>query len=135
MVSWRPGIGVSRLAAYRILKDKRYLKDSTVAIDTTAQAIREKIDFYHPDTSLCHGLTGLCDLLIHADQVLGNCSNKALVNQTGTSIAEKYENDTNLRLLGVFIETPGLMLGLACTGYLCLRLVDPSRFPSILTIA
>ena len=33
------------------------------------------------------------------------------------------------------VETPGLMLGLAGIGYQCLRLAEPHRVPSVLTLA
>jgi lantibiotic biosynthesis protein len=130
-----PGIGLSRLYAYTILKDEKYLKDYQAALRSTIAFIKEKKDAYTHNYSLCHGLFGMCELLIYSWKVFNDNVCKSLAENIGNSAARRYGNCNSFWPCGIpGGEMPSLMLGLAGIGYFYLRLYDSQNFPSILIL-
>lgn len=131
-----PGIGFSRLRAYQVLREDKYLKDCQAALRTTIQIIREKdLIGQEPNYSLCHGLAGVCELLIYADKVFDDNLYGSLVNDVGVYGIEKYMNNQSTWPCGILVgETPDLMLGLAGIGYFYLRLHNSQKIPSAIII-
>jgi type 2 lantibiotic biosynthesis protein LanM len=129
-LSWchgAPGIGLSRIRAYDIIKDPQYLMDSQASLKTSTLALEERLNsnkFF--DFSLCHGLSGLCETLLYASQVFGDSRYKSLAEKVGLYGIEKYEENGSTWKCGINKggETPTLMLGLAGIGYFYLQLVD-----------
>ena len=129
-ISWchgAPGIGLSRIRAYDITKDPKYLIDSKASLKTSTMVLQERINsnkFF--DFSLCHGLAGLCETLLYASQLLKNSSYNSLAEKVGRYGLKKYEENGSIWRCGINKggETPTLMLGLAGIGYFYLQLVD-----------
>jgi len=137
MMAWchgAPGIGLSRLRAYRILGDPLLLEEAETALRSTAKSLN------NPSAggsySLCHGHSGNAELAIYAAQVLGTPEHGSLAAQVGRQGIEHYRTNRIPWPCGVLQggETPGLMLGLAGIGYFYLRLHDPARVPSVLIV-
>jgi type 2 lantibiotic biosynthesis protein LanM len=124
-----PGIGLSRLRAYDLLKSEQYLQDSQSAINTSTQMLEDTINNnYIYDFSLCHGLSGICEILLYANQILKKDSYISLAKKIGIYGIEKYANDGLSWPCGIQGgETPGLMLGLAGIGNFYLRLYEPAK--------
>jgi lantibiotic biosynthesis protein len=131
-----PGIGISRLRAFQILKDDKYLKDCQAALRTTVQIVRENnLIGQESDYSLCHGLAGICELLICTDKVFDDHQYESLVNDVGLHGIEKYMNTQLAWPCGILVgETPDLMLGLAGIGYFYLRLHDSQKIPPAIIV-
>ena len=122
-----PGIGLSRIRAYDIIKDPQYLMDSQASLKTSTLALEEKLNskkFF--DFSLCHGLSGLCETLLYASQVFGDSRYKSLAEKVGLYGLEGYEKNGSTWRCGINKggETPTLMLGIAGIAYFYLQLVD-----------
>lgn len=136
-----PGIGLSRIRAYEILKDKKYLRDTQAAVRATIEFIKNQSKIIPSRTylsynySLCHGLAGNCELLIHAQDILKNRSFKSIYTRIGIyGITNYLITDQPFPCGGPPRESPDLMLGLAGIGYFYLRIFDPKKTPSILMI-
>jgi lantibiotic modifying enzyme len=134
-----PGIGLSRLRAYQILKDEKYLKDYKLAQKTILKTImQERRSNVMNSYSLCHGLFGICEPLVldGANHLFDNRSLQ-LVKKIALEAIDRYHtrNRHNAWPCGLQTgQTPGLMLGLTGIGYFCLRLYDIKKIPSILII-
>jgi type 2 lantibiotic biosynthesis protein LanM len=139
MVAWchgAPGIGLSRLRAYELLKEEVYLKEAEAALRTTTQMLQQAIFPNQGNYSLCHGNAGNAELLIYASTVLDKSDYKAIADQIGMQGIEHYQKKGIPWPCGVIGggETPNLMLGLAGIGYFYLRLYDPAKIPSLVII-
>ena len=121
------GIGLARL--------------DTLSVHDTAQ-VRSEIDAavrivlargFGFDHSLCHGDTGLVELLLHARARLKLSDWDAdLERAAGSILADICEHGWHCGTAQA-IETPGLMTGLAGIGYGLLRIAEP-RVPSVLLL-
>jgi lantibiotic modifying enzyme len=85
--------------------------------------------------SLCHGDLGNLDFLVQAEKTLGDQSLRIEIERLSAIILEEMENFGTISGMFNGVETPGLMTGLAGIGYGLLRLAEPSRLPSILTLS
>ncbi len=116
-----PGIGLSRLNFYKILGSDEFLNDIKAAADTTVSGLNNL-----PNYSLCHGIAGNICFLMEANKILKNASISSLVKNTCNNLHDEYLQH-HLPLpsgLNDMSETPGLMLGLAGTGYFLLKCED-----------
>jgi type 2 lantibiotic biosynthesis protein LanM len=132
MVAWchgAPGVGLGRLRAFERSRDAQLRNEIETAVETTLQ---QGLGLNH---SPCHGDLGNLEFLFEAGRVLRD---PALSDEVGR-VADSLLNsiDTYGWICGTpqGIETPGLMTGLAGIGYQLLRLAEPDRVPSILTLA
>lgn len=120
-----PGIGLSRLYAFKILKDNRLLIDVKNAIDVVMNYPLEGFDFY------CCGNIGRLDFLIEAAKDLKDDKlerwTKAQLEKLIHSKNEKQFYQT-YDLSKINIENPSLFRGLSGIGYTLLRAVDPNSF-------
>ncbi|HKX26651.1 MAG TPA: type 2 lanthipeptide synthetase LanM family protein, partial [Blastocatellia bacterium] len=132
MVTWchgAPGIGLGRLDSLSQLDDDETCAEIRTAIELTLT------QGFGQNHSLCHGDLGNLDFLIQAQATLADASLRIEIERLSAVILEDLERH------GVFcgvpggVETPGLMNGLAGIGYGLLRLAEPSRLPSVLTLA
>jgi type 2 lantibiotic biosynthesis protein LanM len=131
-----PGIGLSRLRAYQILRREEYMKECKTAIKTTMQLAEQKEGTYNESNySLCHGLTGICELLICASDVFNEPSYRSLPIEIAIQGINKYLRSGRSWPCGIPEgEPPDLMLGLAGIGYYYLRLYNTNEVPSVLMI-
>jgi lantibiotic modifying enzyme len=137
-VSWchgAPGICLSRLHAYRILKDETYLKDCQAALSTTIGILGNQNNIDHDNYSLCHGLGGNCEPLIYAYETFGEVQYKSIAISVGRHGIERYGGQVSKWPCGNPTgQTPGLMLGLAGIGDFYLRLHDSKHTSSMVML-
>ena len=131
-----PGIGLSRLRAYEILKSHDIKREAEVAIRTTMRELNRPAYGLQSDFTLCHGRGGNAELLIYAGEILGDNAAQACAEALGQQGIESFSREKLPWPCGVRGggETPNLMLGLAGIGYFYLRLFDPIAVPSILIL-
>jgi lantibiotic modifying enzyme len=129
-----PGIALSRLRAYEILKDHTCEAEARVALETTHRSVESWLNFPNANYSLCHGLAGNAEVLCYGSSVLGTAASDAC--RAALAVAAKgiegFGGGDDPWPCGTPEgENPSLMLGLAGIGHFYLRLSVPS-VPSIL---
>lgn len=132
MTAWchgAPGIGLSRLRAMEYLDDPGLGEEVEAAVRTTR---REGFDMNH---SLCHGALGNLELLLEAARTYGDPELLSRTYRTADRILVSIREHGWLCGVPLGVETPGLMSGLAGIGYGLLRLAEPERVPSVLTLS
>src|SRR5262249_6294351 len=85
--------------------------------------------------TLCHGDLGNLELLHEAGRVLGEQCWSDAADQLTAGILESIERDGWLCATPLAVPTPGVMAGLAGIGFGLLRLPEPEKVPSALTLA
>lgn len=121
-----PGIGLTRIYGYRLLKDERLLGDLKKAVKAVQVAPLKEYDFY------CCGNIGTIDFLIEANKLLKNTE---LHNSIKFRIKEiiKRKGDRGFyntyERKGISMENPSLFRGLSGIGYTFLRYVYPEHLP------
>jgi lantibiotic modifying enzyme len=124
-----PGIGLARLSSLALpgVDDSATRAEIEVALQTT-HARGCGFNF-----SLCHGDLGNLELLLHAAEKLDPGWREA-VDQMAAIVVEALDREGWLCGVPLGVETPGLMTGIAGIGYGLLRLTEPGRVPSVLTL-
>jgi lantibiotic biosynthesis protein len=127
-----PGIALSRLAALEQYADPELDSELAAASATTAASIWHSLagkanDFNY---SLCHGIAGNADILLET----GQDAHRRLAHAVGISGIRAYQERGQPWPSGLNTghPAPGLMMGLAGTGYFYLRLLDPNRHRTLL---
>jgi lantibiotic modifying enzyme len=123
-----PGIGLGRLCSLPHLDDAAIRAEIDIALQTTA-ARGCGFNF-----SLCHGDLGNLELLLHAADTIDPRWREA-VDQMAGVVVEGIAREGWRCGVPLGVETPGLMTGIAGIGYGLLRLAEPGRVPSVLTLA
>ena len=123
-----PGIGLARLGTLDELGDRATLDEIEAALQTTLGR------GFGQNHSLCHGDLGNAELVLQAARALGDSRWQREVSRVSTSIAESLAHKGYLCGTPSSVATPGLMTGLAGIGYGLLRLAEPERVPSVLTL-
>jgi hypothetical protein len=123
-----PGIALSRLHAYQVLRDKRYEEEAIYALRSTRAAASVALRSGEANLSLCHGIAGIGDVLLTGVRR----STGDGIDIDGLNPVFELAGTLTRRLKKVngrfFAEgsvTPGLMTGLAGMAHFCLRVVDP----------
>jgi lantibiotic modifying enzyme len=132
MLAWchgAPGIGLARLESLEIEDNPAIREDIRAALRTT---MNKGFGLNH---CLCHGDLGNLELLTQAREKLGDSAVVDFINLTTAAIVEGIERFGWICGVPMGVETPGLMSGLAGIGYGLLRLAEPTRVPSVLTLA
>jgi type 2 lantibiotic biosynthesis protein LanM len=124
-----PGIGLGRLRSLPHLDNAEIRAEIDTALQTT---LTEGFGLNH---CLCHGDLGNLELLLQASLVLDDPKWHSQVNRLAAIILESINKHGWLCGVPSGVETPGLMTGLAGIGYELLRLAEPTRIPSVLTLA
>jgi lantibiotic modifying enzyme len=124
-----PGIGMARLRSLRHMDDPVARAEIKAAIHTTLQ------QGFGGNHSLCHGDLGNLELLLLASQVLNDPLYRTEIDRLAGRILEDIQVRGWVSGVPQGIESPGLMTGLAGIGYGLLRLAEPTRVPSLLTLA
>jgi lantibiotic modifying enzyme len=123
-----PGIGLARLGALRYISDSSIIEEAERALQIT---LDQGFGLNH---SLCHGDLGNLELLLQASRFLDAPEWAAQVNRLSSMVLESIELRGWLCGIPLGVESPGLMPGLAGIGYQLLRLAEPARVPSVLTL-
>jgi len=133
-VAWchgAPGIARARLRAYELLGDAGWRDEARIAVATTAATLGDGLG-----CSLCHGLFGNADTLLHAADALGEPSLAHLAARHAAAAVSRYEDAGVPWPCGTEnrVTVPGLMQGEAGIGLFLLRLARP-QVPSPLCVA
>jgi type 2 lantibiotic biosynthesis protein LanM len=131
-VAWchgAPGIGLARVAALNHIDHPIVRQDLERAIQATLN--------YGPGANhcLCHGDLGNLDFLFQASQITGNQELLQKVDEWTNQILASMDKYGWLCGVPLAVESPALMNGLAgiCLGLL--RMAEPDRVPSVLTLS
>jgi type 2 lantibiotic biosynthesis protein LanM len=131
MIAWchgACGIGLSRLRLRQHIADPMIEDDLKVAVETTYR------DGFGANHSLCHGDLGNLELLLAASHVLSAAELADKLRERASQTLASIEQYGWRCGVPLDIKTPGLLDGLAGIGYGLLRLADPDRIPSVLTL-
>ena len=132
-----PGIVLARLRAAALdpERSETYLVMARIGLATTLAAIDDGLSHPRSDSSLCHGLAGLGEILLIAGKLLDDPSYHAraiaLAHALIARHAEPYGWPSGVPSGGL---NPSLMLGDAGIGYWFLRLHAPETVPSMLLL-
>jgi lantibiotic biosynthesis protein len=132
-----PGIALARLRAIELDPARRetYLATARVAIESTLGEIAKKLEQPGCDATLCHGLSGLMEVVLVAGRILDDPAYLCRAHDVGRALIDRHaaEGDwpSGVRCGG---PNPSLMLGTAGIGLGFLRLHAPDEVPSVLLI-
>src|SRR6266516_4210155 len=129
MVAWchgAPGIGLARLGSLKVLDDDAIRAEIDAALATTLAM------GFGMNHSLCHGDMGNLDTLLLAAQVLDKPEDRKRIDNIAAMLLDTIDRQGWVTGVPLGVETPGLMVGLAGTGYALLRLGEPEKVPSVL---
>ena len=84
---------------------------------------------------LCHGDLGNLELLLCAALAYPESQWRPELNRLTACVLNGISRDGWICANPMRVETPGLMTGMAGIGYALLRLAEPFRVPSVLTLA
>jgi type 2 lantibiotic biosynthesis protein LanM len=123
-----PGIGISRAVAMKHSDHPVVRQDLERAVEATLQR--------GPGTnhSLCHGDVGNLDFLLQAAEATGSRELGQKVDELSNQIIASMKKHGWLCGVPLGVESPALMNGLAGICYGLLRLADPERVPSVLSL-
>lgn len=134
-VAWchgAPGIALARMYAYEARPLEMLLPQIDAALDTTYRhTLQMSADTQNlPNFSLCHGICGNADVLLSS----GRSEYTGLAAGIGLLGIQRYHKAQLPWPGGIRgnLPTPGMMMGLAGTGYYYLRLADPDFYGSVL---
>jgi lantibiotic modifying enzyme len=135
MWSWchgAPGIGLARLIALHHEDDaesaSRMRSELETAITSTVGA------GFGSNDSICHGDLGNLELLIRArESGVRGLWERRLVHEAARLVERIGRGDWHCGIPG-YLETPGMMMGLAGIGYGLLRIGVTERVPSLLSL-
>lgn len=123
------GIGLARLALLPLHDDAALKDEIAVAVATTLA------EGFGKNHSLCHGDMSSLEFLASVAQVLPAICGQEQVEPLVASVLASMHTQGWRSGVPTSVETPGLMIGLAGTGYALLRLADAQRLPSLLVLA
>ncbi|MFY0525587.1 type 2 lanthipeptide synthetase LanM family protein [Archangium gephyra] len=128
--SWCQGASGAGLALLRALRHGD--ADAREALEAALETVGAH-GFGH-DHSLCHGDLGSLELLLQARGTPGGERWAAGLERRTAMVLESLERRGCRCGVPFGLEMPGLMHGLAGTGYGLLRLARPEQVPSVLTL-
>jgi type 2 lantibiotic biosynthesis protein LanM len=124
-----PGVGLGRLHSLGQINDEEIQSEIRVALKSTLS------HGFGQNHSLCHGDLGNLDFLIQAAEILKDAELKTQVDRRAAIVLESMKQHGWRCGVPMGVETPGLMTGLAGIGYGLLRILEPTRVPSVLVLA
>jgi type 2 lantibiotic biosynthesis protein LanM len=131
-----PGIGLARLTCLPYIDDQATRDEIASALTTTmAQGFGCKHAALGSNHSLCHGDFGNLETLLVAAQILHEPAYQEQVNQRAAQLLDDGDKNGWISGVPLNIVVPGLMTGLAGIGYELLRIAEPERVPSVLSLA
>ena len=127
-----PGVGLARLKA---LAHVREPKARRALLEEVREAARKTVEQgFGENHCQCHGDLGNLDFLLQAREVLDDAALAAAIDRQTRIVLASIARDGWLCGTRGGVESPGLMNGFAGIGYGLLRLADPARVPSVLTL-
>ncbi len=124
-----PGIVLGRLLLLDRLEDELIRGEIEAGVETT---LRVGFGFSH---SLCHGDLGNAEIVFRAGERLGRMDWQRQALLHASAVCRSVQAGRWRCGVGTnYVETPGLMAGLAGIGYNLLRFARPGRIPSVLSL-
>lgn len=127
-----PGITISRLKANQLHPDPIFTREMGIALTTTANSVYQSLieNLTNTNYSICHGIAGNADIIMDC----GGIEYQELAEAVGNAGIHKYQNNAIQWSTGLSSGqyTPGLMMGVAGTGYFYLRLLNKDKHKSVL---
>jgi type 2 lantibiotic biosynthesis protein LanM len=130
-VSWchgAPGIGLARLASLPYEDDAAIHQEIAAALQTTRE---QRVEHRR---NLCCGAAGKLETLLVASQALKTPERDETLWQHVDALTERVPALEEGHASPIPIQPLGLMSGLAGIGYMCLRVAEPARVPSVLAL-
>lgn len=130
-----PGIALTRLRAWEILREDAYRFEAEAALAATAGSLSVRSPSDAGSFSLCHGRAGNAEAPLYAGQLL-DPRYAQLAEAAADHGIQSYRSARAAWPCGINGggETANLMLGLAGIGYFYLRMANPVLNPSVLMI-
>jgi len=130
-----PGIALARLRAMALDSERAEAHAATarLALATTRSALERNLAGPRQDATLCHGLTGLAEILALGAARLGDADLRAVAENSARELIRRHAGRGDWPS-GVPSGgwSPALMLGTAGIGLHFLRLYAPDRVPTVL---
>ncbi len=127
-----PGVAISRAKANELIADAELKEEGKVALITSAKSLYGQLTegLVNANFSLCHGAAGNADIIMRA----GGEEYRSLAEAVGVAGIHMYAKQGKNWPGGLNggHKTPGLMMGMAGTGYFYLRLFNPQRHATAL---
>ncbi|MGZ4871736.1 MAG: type 2 lanthipeptide synthetase LanM family protein [Candidatus Angelobacter sp.] len=124
-----PGIGLARMGALKHI-------DHPIAREDLQRAIHATLSYgFGANHSLCHGDLGNLDFLLQASQATGSRELALKVDELTNQAIASMKKYGWLCGVPLAVESPALMNGLAGICYGLLRMAEPERVPSVLTLS
>lgn len=127
-----PGIALSRIKANKLKSDVIFSNETAVSLSTTANNIYHSLleNTNNTNFSLCHGIAGNADVLLENN----GSEYLPLAEAVGKAGISKYQENNISWPTGLNTGqyTPGLMMGIAGTGYFYLRLYNKNNHKTLL---
>jgi lantibiotic biosynthesis protein len=139
MTAWchgAPGIGLSRLRAWKLTGASARREEAMAAIATTRRQFEATSPVFASSCCLCHGDCGNAELLLYAAEVLNDPSLRLEGERIGAANLARYRGAGSSWPCGLqgCGESASLMLGLAGIGLFYLRLHDGAKTPSVVIL-
>lgn len=132
-----PGIGLTRLRAMMIDAEQadHHERMARTALSTTLAAIERGLETPGFDTTLCHGLTGLSEIILIFAEALGEDSSLQVAAGVASELIRRHDEAGDWpagNMTGGV--NPTLMIGTAGVGHHLLRLRSATAVPPVLII-
>lgn len=122
------GIGIARIAASTGHRDLPLLADATAAIELVRSRLAAGPD---ADASMCHGTSGVVELLLLAGSLLDEPAHTAAARRVGAAMVTAGRSGGRYGCgIAVGAHNPSLLHGLAGTAVVLARLHDPDAITS-----
>ncbi|HEV2843700.1 MAG TPA: type 2 lanthipeptide synthetase LanM, partial [Thermoanaerobaculia bacterium] len=135
-VAWcygAPGVGLTRLRAW---PHARSGEERAALREEIERALHRTLERGPGQNHcLCHGDLGNLDFLLQAQEIFPSPELAEDIDRYLSQVLASLDRDGWLCGTRGSIESPGLMNGFAGIGYGLLRLAEPGRVPSVLTLA
>src|SRR5258708_2594920 len=132
MVAWchgAPGIGLARSESLKYVDDAAVRAERDAALQTT---LAHGFGMNH---CLCHGDMGNLEFVLAAAKLLALPQYEEQAQHLAAMLLDSIERPGWVTGVSLGVETPGLMTGIAGTGYALLWLACAERIPSVLLLA
>ncbi|WP_437293163.1 lanthionine synthetase LanC family protein [Sorangium sp. So ce426] len=132
-----PGIALARLRAMRLDRERAdaHAAMARVGLEATVAAIEQRLGMHRHDATLCHGLTGLCEVALIAGEALDEERYRLIARSAAEALASRHESawswPSGAPAGG---PNPTLLIGAAGIGHHLLRLQATEDVPPILCI-
>ncbi|MGH9762753.1 MAG: lanthionine synthetase LanC family protein [Blastocatellia bacterium] len=132
-----PGIGLTRLLAMRCDSEQAGYHETMarIALKSTLSALQRNMDVPRFDTTLCHGICGLSDIVLSFAEALDDSASADAARTAVLQLVERYaaadDWPSGITTGG---SNPTLMIGSSGVGHHLLRLHAPREVRSVLHI-